>query len=299
MRELLSEAGDEYDLVVVDSPPTTVVADAVPLLEQVSGVLVVVRLGKSRRAGAESLHKQLDYFDARTLGVVVNMTGKGPDLYGYGDVGEEPVDEPEPDEPEPDEPEPDEPEPDEPEPDSEEDPAPEDAVEERVVEESADDAAPTPDGSERRGTSRICNRLTITGDSGPLAEFVERVKAEIDANAGKRMRAELVPTRRGRGSGSPRPTRTSPSGNGWAAMRLERAVEARDGEVVYLFESTGSPPRGWVAWVSQSHPKLSFALEFIEEFCDAAGGARWQAGVLVETWDVDPDSVDWVEYDED
>ena len=49
----LSRRG-KYDLVVIDTPPMTVVSDAVPLLTHVSGVIVVVRLGKSTRQAAES-----------------------------------------------------------------------------------------------------------------------------------------------------------------------------------------------------------------------------------------------------
>ena len=31
----------------------------------------------------------------------------------------------------------------------------------------------------------------------------------------------------------------------------------------------------------------------------AAGGARWIDGEIVETWPVDPHNADWVEYEED
>ncbi|MGC1814515.1 MAG: polysaccharide biosynthesis tyrosine autokinase, partial [Solirubrobacterales bacterium] len=44
MRMLIQEAERDYDLVVIDTPPTFVVPDAVPLVNQVSGVIVVARL---------------------------------------------------------------------------------------------------------------------------------------------------------------------------------------------------------------------------------------------------------------
>ena len=49
MRELIAEAEREYDLVVVDTPPMAVVSDAIPLIKEVGGVIVVVRLAKTTR----------------------------------------------------------------------------------------------------------------------------------------------------------------------------------------------------------------------------------------------------------
>ena len=47
MREIIREAEHDYDLVVIDTPPTSVVSDAIPLVKEVSGVIVVARLGKT------------------------------------------------------------------------------------------------------------------------------------------------------------------------------------------------------------------------------------------------------------
>jgi capsular exopolysaccharide synthesis family protein len=85
MRTLIREAEDRYDLVVLDTPPTSVVSDAIPLLREVSGVIVVARLGKSTRDSLIHLKNQLENLGATTLGVVVNafqaQRGYG---YGYG-----------------------------------------------------------------------------------------------------------------------------------------------------------------------------------------------------------------------
>ena len=43
MRDVLRIASEEYELVIIDTPPTAV-SDAVPLISEVSGVLVVARL---------------------------------------------------------------------------------------------------------------------------------------------------------------------------------------------------------------------------------------------------------------
>ena len=84
MRAVLSEAEEHYDLVVIDTPPTSVVSDAIPLIRQVSGVVVVTRLGKSTRESVAHLRKQLEHLNAPTLGVVVNAFKADRGAYGYG-----------------------------------------------------------------------------------------------------------------------------------------------------------------------------------------------------------------------
>lgn len=82
MRSLLRDA--EADLVVVDTPPTSVVSDAIPLLREVSGVIVVVRLEKNTRESTSHLRDQLHNLGARTLGIVVNGMSRQSASYGYG-----------------------------------------------------------------------------------------------------------------------------------------------------------------------------------------------------------------------
>lgn len=85
MHEIVEEAERDYDLVVIDTPPTSVVSDAVPLVKQVGGVIVVGRLGKTTRESAEHLHNQLLNLNAPVLGVVVNaLRSSDSDGYGYG-----------------------------------------------------------------------------------------------------------------------------------------------------------------------------------------------------------------------
>ena len=87
MQSLLGRAREAYELVVIDTPPLSLVADAVPLLTTVDGVIVVGRIGKSRRESAEQLRDMLKSMRVPVLGVVVNgvpdrQRGRGR-LYGY------------------------------------------------------------------------------------------------------------------------------------------------------------------------------------------------------------------------
>lgn len=84
MQELITTSEERYDLVIIDTPPTAVVSDAIPLLKKVSGVLVVTRLGRSTRTALQQLRSQLENLDAPTLGVVVNSMKSPAAEYGYG-----------------------------------------------------------------------------------------------------------------------------------------------------------------------------------------------------------------------
>ena len=84
MRRLIRGAERHYDLVVIDSPPTAVVSDAVPLILQVSGLIVVTRLGVSTRDEAIHLRSQLRNMRAPVLGVVVNGVSEKRSYYSFG-----------------------------------------------------------------------------------------------------------------------------------------------------------------------------------------------------------------------
>ena len=80
MRDLLRGAEREYDFIVVDTPPASVVPDAIPLVSQVGGVLVVSRLGRTTRGSMINLRDQLSNLAAPVLGVVVNAVGRDRSL---------------------------------------------------------------------------------------------------------------------------------------------------------------------------------------------------------------------------
>lgn len=87
MRSLIGEAEAAYDLVVFDSPPILLVADTIPLVSLVSGVLAVSGLGVGTRSAAAELAEHLEMMEAPTLGLVANFAaspGRSMDGYGYG-----------------------------------------------------------------------------------------------------------------------------------------------------------------------------------------------------------------------
>ena len=82
MVHLLEEATEEFDLVVVDTPPTSLVSDAIPLIKRVSGVIAVVRVGRSTQTGIVQLREQLRNLEAPVLGVVANAASDPGRHYG-------------------------------------------------------------------------------------------------------------------------------------------------------------------------------------------------------------------------
>jgi capsular exopolysaccharide synthesis family protein len=84
LEQLLGRVRSEYDLVVLDIPPLTVVSDAFVLLTKVDGIVVVGRIGGSRRNAAERLHQVLSSSGATLLGVVANFSrSAGASAYSY------------------------------------------------------------------------------------------------------------------------------------------------------------------------------------------------------------------------
>jgi succinoglycan biosynthesis transport protein ExoP len=73
MRDLLVQARRDYELVILDVPPVTVAADAIPLLRQADGVVVVARLGRDSKEDAQQLAAMLANLGVEPLGVVTNF----------------------------------------------------------------------------------------------------------------------------------------------------------------------------------------------------------------------------------
>jgi Mrp family chromosome partitioning ATPase len=84
MADLIRRARAEYDLVLIDTPPLTAVADAIPLFAHVDGVAIVSRLGRNTRTVAARLREELVALNAPLLGVIANgVQRRAASKYGY------------------------------------------------------------------------------------------------------------------------------------------------------------------------------------------------------------------------
>jgi non-specific protein-tyrosine kinase len=84
MHSLLTNLETIVDVVIIDSPPTTAVADTAVLATAVDGVLLVVETGKTGREPARRAIAALRQVQAHVVGIVLNrMPTRGSGYYYY------------------------------------------------------------------------------------------------------------------------------------------------------------------------------------------------------------------------
>lgn len=88
-RNLLQELSTGFDVIIVDTPPALVSADAVILAPVADDVLLVIRAGKTDRDAADRVHQQLTDAGANVVGAVLNdpegkVTRDRASYYSYG-----------------------------------------------------------------------------------------------------------------------------------------------------------------------------------------------------------------------
>jgi capsular exopolysaccharide synthesis family protein len=89
LHSLFEDLRASYDVLIVDTPPVGLVADALALTAQVDGIVVVARLGMSQRKPFRRLLASLDQSRTPTLGIVVNgLPTDRSGHYGYHSYGQ-------------------------------------------------------------------------------------------------------------------------------------------------------------------------------------------------------------------
>ncbi|MGI8559579.1 MAG: Wzz/FepE/Etk N-terminal domain-containing protein [Solirubrobacteraceae bacterium] len=81
MRLLVKQASEKADIVLIDSAPLLAVSDIVPLLGEVSGVLIVARMKRTDRDGARRVVDQIQMAGGTPLGIVATDAASAG--YGY------------------------------------------------------------------------------------------------------------------------------------------------------------------------------------------------------------------------
>jgi capsular exopolysaccharide synthesis family protein len=77
LEELLVEASNEYDLVILDAPPLLGFAEPLQMAAIVDGVIVVTRAGETERNSVASVLNTLRRVRANVLGIVLNEVHRG------------------------------------------------------------------------------------------------------------------------------------------------------------------------------------------------------------------------------
>lgn len=87
MEELLGKLREQYDMVLIDTPPVLAVADAQVVANKCDGVLLVVNARTGKKQHAIKAKNALQFVQARIVGIALNQTAHreaGP-YYEYAD----------------------------------------------------------------------------------------------------------------------------------------------------------------------------------------------------------------------
>jgi polysaccharide biosynthesis transport protein len=84
MRDILAELREQYDHIIVDTPPTLSVTDAVVMSTRADAVVLVIRSGQTTKQALRRARDLLLQVNARVAGVLLNAVDlTSPDYYYY------------------------------------------------------------------------------------------------------------------------------------------------------------------------------------------------------------------------
>ena len=86
----------------------------------------------------------------------------------------------------------------------------------------------------------------------------------------------------------------------WRSMFGVSVTEDREsGSVIYRYEDDHKRPAPAAADVAAAYPDLTLSHEFADELCQIAGRQRFAQGVCIEDTRLDPQQLDWIEWETD
>ncbi len=84
MDELITQLKEDYDYVIIDTPPIGLVSDALLMRKYVSNILLVVRQKYTKKAMVRDLNELYRNGELKGAGLVFNGVKMGRSYYGYG-----------------------------------------------------------------------------------------------------------------------------------------------------------------------------------------------------------------------
>jgi capsular exopolysaccharide synthesis family protein len=85
MKKLLESESENYDYILLDTPPVNMVADSLVLKSLIDGYILVVRANKTNQNDLDQAMARLEQVDAHCLGFILNDVN--PKSGGYGRYG--------------------------------------------------------------------------------------------------------------------------------------------------------------------------------------------------------------------
>jgi Mrp family chromosome partitioning ATPase len=84
MRQVLDQLREQYDHIIVDTPPSLSVTDAVVLSPRADAVVLVIRSGQTTKQALRRSRDILAQVNAKVVGVLLNAVDlSSPDYYYY------------------------------------------------------------------------------------------------------------------------------------------------------------------------------------------------------------------------
>ena len=84
MKQLIDELQEDYDYILIDSPPIGLVSDALQLRDYVSNILIVVRHQLTRKVMLKNLEEMYKNKDLENSVIILNDIKRNRSSYGYG-----------------------------------------------------------------------------------------------------------------------------------------------------------------------------------------------------------------------
>jgi Mrp family chromosome partitioning ATPase len=81
--EILKEAGEQFDRVIIDGPPVLGLADTSLLAAAAGTVMMVVESGRTRTRAAREAVDRLQSTGAHIIGAALTKSTEGGSRYGY------------------------------------------------------------------------------------------------------------------------------------------------------------------------------------------------------------------------
>ncbi|MEG0579282.1 MAG: hypothetical protein RR490_05145, partial [Niameybacter sp.] len=73
-KDLINSLKEDYDYMIIDSPPVGIMADGQVLSQYVDGCLLVVSYRRTKTPEIQKAKSCIEYVDGKVLGVVLNRT---------------------------------------------------------------------------------------------------------------------------------------------------------------------------------------------------------------------------------
>lgn len=72
MDEIINKLCEQYDIIIIDTPPINIVTDALELAKNISGIIMVLHYGKTTNDEIDTAFKKLEFAHMNVLGFILN-----------------------------------------------------------------------------------------------------------------------------------------------------------------------------------------------------------------------------------